>query len=276
MKFGLFVFCMTLVPLLSWAEDEKIAVQSMSELDGMQQDKLVNLRERSMIYSAFYSYDYKPKIFERYNPKEKWVGDKYSCYRNEFYDGKSEASIWLKNPNVLIHPVAGTLRHMFYGDTNNPVFCMYSQQLMFKPKSIVYKEDKKEIVVTYKAYNILLGIGSHTFGAIDFSLSPINAYDVGFNYMNLAKSSGVVTARELRGTSLKMAQASVLPLNEDVTVCNPCYTSGYGVCSCYVKDKDVQIELKSKNAELLFKLWRDKPKSKDDAADFYYRIRFIP
>ena len=111
MKFGLFVFCMTLVPLLSWAEDEKIAVQSMCELDEMSQEKLVNLRERSMIYSAFYSYDYKPKIFERYNPKEKWVGDKYSCYRNEFYDGKSEASIWLKNPNVLIHPVAGTLRH---------------------------------------------------------------------------------------------------------------------------------------------------------------------
>ncbi len=276
MKFWMLIFGLVCFTIDAWAKSENVAVQPMSELDGVSKERLIKLRERSMIYSAFYSYDYQPRIFERYNPKEKWVGDKYSCYRNEFYDGKSEASIWLKNPNVLIHPVAGTLRHMFYGDANNPVFCMYSQQLMFKPKSIVYKEDKKEIVVTYKAYNILLGIGSHTFGAIDFSLSPINAYDVGFNYMNLAKSSGVITARELRGTSLKMAQANVLPLNEDVTVCNPCYTSGYGVCSCYVKDKDVQIELKSKNAELLFKLWRDKPKSKDDAADFYYRIRFIP
>lgn len=68
-----------------------------------------------MIYSAFYRYDYQPKIFDRYDAKEKWIGNRYSCYRNRFYDGNSEASIWLKNPNILVHPFAGTIYHMYYG-----------------------------------------------------------------------------------------------------------------------------------------------------------------
>ena len=76
----------------------------------------------------------------------------------------------MKNPNILVHPFAGTIYHMYYGKTNNPVFCMYAKQLLFKPKSIVYNEEKKEITTTYKAYNILLGRGSHTFGALNFGL----------------------------------------------------------------------------------------------------------
>lgn len=276
MKFWMLIFGLVCFTIDAWAKSENVAVQPMSELDGVSKERLIKLRERSMIYSAFYSYDYQPRIFERYNPKEKWVGDKYSCYRNEFYDGKSEASIWLRNPNVLIHPVVGTLRHMRYGDTNNPVFCIYGAQLIFKPKSIVYDKEKKEIIVTYKTHNILLGIGSHTFGAIDFALSPINAYDVGFNFMNLVDSFGVAQAKEMRGMALKTAQANVLALNGDVAVCNPCYASGYGVCSCYVKETDMHVVLNAKRAEMLFKLWRKMPKSKNDEADFYYRIRFIP
>ena len=104
------------------AAGEKVPLQPMCDLDGKTNTDLVKMRAKSMIYSAFYRYDYQPKIFDRYDAKEKWIGDRYSCYRNRFYDGNSEASIWLKNPNILVHPLAGTIYHMNYGKTNNPVF----------------------------------------------------------------------------------------------------------------------------------------------------------
>ena len=228
-----------------------------------------------MIYSAFYRYDYQPKIFDRYDAKEKWIGNRYSCYRNRFYDGNSEASIWLKNPNILVHPFAGTIYHLYYGKTNNPVFCMYAKQLLFKPKSIVYNEEKKEITTTYKAYNILLGRGSHTFGALNFGLFPINAYDVGFNYISLAESKGLASCGRRDRKTLESAMGAVWALNEDVSVCNPCYERRDDVCTCYTKDGSLDVVLKRQNAEMLFKLWKEKPKSKNDDADFYYRIRFV-
>lgn len=89
------------------AAEERVSLQPMCDLDGKTKDDLVKLREKSMIYSAFYRYDYQPKIFDRYDAKEKWIGNRYSCYRNRFYDGNSEASIWLKNPNILVHPLQG-------------------------------------------------------------------------------------------------------------------------------------------------------------------------
>lgn len=274
---GLAAGCLMLLCLqgICLAAEERVSLQPMCDLDGKTKDDLVKLREKSMIYSAFYRYDYQPKIFDRYDAKEKWIGNRYSCYRNRFYDGNSEASIWLKNPNILVHPFAGTIYHMYYGKTNNPVFCMYAKQLLFKPKSIVYNEEKKEITTTYKAYNILLGRGSHTFGALNFGLFPINAYDVGFNYISLAESKGLASSGRRDRKTLESAMGAVWALNEDVSVCNPCYERRDDVCICYTKDGSLDVVLKRQNAEMLFKLWKEKPKSKNDDADFYYRIRFV-
>ena len=47
------------------AAEEIVSLQPMCDLDGKTKDDLVKLREKSMIYSAFYRYDYQPKIFER-------------------------------------------------------------------------------------------------------------------------------------------------------------------------------------------------------------------
>ena len=102
----LMLFCLQGICL---AAEERVSLQPMCDLDGKTKDDLAKLREKSMIYSAFYRYDYQPKIFDRYDAKEKWIGNRYSCYRNRFYDGNSEASIWLKNPNILVHPFAGTI-----------------------------------------------------------------------------------------------------------------------------------------------------------------------
>ncbi len=253
---------------------EKIVLQPMSELDGMTKEELVEHREKKMIYSSFYRYDYKTTIFDRLKDGEKWVGDKSSCYRNKFYDGKSEASIWLNNPNILVHLSLNAMYGMYYGNTYNPVFCMYAKQLLFKPKSIVYDEKKKEIVSSYKAYNVLLGIGSHTHGALSINLSAINAYDAGFNYINLAQANGIVFDSERSGKSMKSAMSEALAIRTDVAFCDPCYVKTPGACNCYRKEGEWTVKLDSPRAEMLFKLWKDQPKSVNDEADFYYRIKF--
>lgn len=120
------------------------------------------------------------------------------------------------------------------------------------------------------------GKGSHTFGELDFQLSPVNAYDVGFNYITLAESKGFSSGQREDRLGLDGMMGKVLRLNEDVTVCNPCYEQRGGTCLCYIKKGSIVVMLKDKNAEMLFKLWRDKPESQNDEADFYYRIRFVP
>ena len=46
---------------------------------------------------------------------------------------------------------------------------------------------------------------------------------------------------------------AVWALNEDVSVCNPCYERRDDVCTCYTKDGSLDVVLKRQNAEMLFK-----------------------
>ncbi len=255
---------------------EKVMIQSMSRYDGISREEIIKKREEKMIYSSFYRYDYKPKIFDAVKEGEKWPGNKASCSRYKLNDGLSEASIWINNPDILIH-MSGASKYFtgVYAGVYNPVFCVYAQQLLFKPLRIYFDSEKKEITSTYRAYNILLGIGSHTFGALDFYLSPINAYDVGFNYYAMVESKGISFDTDRNKNSAVKQLSDVVSTKARLAVCPRCFVREEGSCVCYKNKENQTVQLTSKRAEMLFKLWKEKPLSKDDEADFYYRIKFV-
>lgn len=255
---------------------ENIAIQPMSRYNGISKENLIKKRQEKMIYSSFYRYNYEPKIFDDVKEGENWIGDKISCARYKLNDGLSEASIWINNPNILVHmSMYSKYFTGVYAGEYNPVFCVYAKQLLFKPLKIIYDKEKREITSIYRAYNVLLGIGSHVFGALDFVFSPINAYDVGFNYYTVEESSGVTFDTEGNKRSTVKNLLDVVSTQARITVCPRCYVHGKESCMCYKNVENTIAQLTSKQAEILFKFWKEKPVSKNDEADFYYRIKFV-
>lgn len=255
---------------------ENIKIQPMSRYDGISKEELAKKRREKIIYSSFYRYDYEPKVFDDVKGGEKWVGDKASCSYYKFNDGVSEASIWINNPDILVH-MSGARKYFtgVYVGEYNPVFCTYAKQLLFKPLKMTIDKEKKEITSVYKAHNILLGIGSHVFGAIDFILSPVNAYDAGFNYYALAENSGITFDIEKNKRNSVEALTDIVSTRSRMEVCQQCYVHETESCMCYNNITNTAAQLTSKQAEMLFKFWKEKPKSKDAEADFYYRIKFV-
>ncbi len=255
---------------------ENIKIQPMSRYDGISREDIIKKRQDKMIYSSFYRYNYEPKVFDDVKEGEKWQGDKNSCARYKLNDGLSEASIWINNPDILVHM---TLYSKYftgvYAGEYNPVFCVYAKQLLFKPLRITYDKEKKEITSIYKAYNVLLGIGSHVFGALDFTFSPINAYDAGFNYYTMAESSGLTFSTQGNIRNSVKNLSDVVSTRAHMAVCPQCYINGKESCMCYKNVENMTAQLTSKQAEVLFKLWKENPKLKNDEADFYYRIKFV-
>lgn len=255
---------------------ENINIQPMSRYNGINKEELIKKRQEKMIYSTFYHYNYEPKVFNDVKNGENWVGDKNSCARYKLGDGLSEASIWINNPDILVHmSVYSKYFTGVYAGEYNPVFCVYAKQLLFKPLRIMYDKENKKITSVYRAYNVLLGIGSHVFGALDFVFSPINAYDVGFNYYTVVESNGMSFDIDKNKKETVQDLSGVVSTRARMTVCSPCYANEKESCLCYHNSENTKAQLTSKQAEVLFKFWREKPASKDDEADFYYQIKFV-
>ncbi|MCM1322577.1 MAG: hypothetical protein NC218_00130 [Acetobacter sp.] len=256
---------------------ERLLLQPMSEFDGKTKEEMEKHRKQKMINSVFYHYNYEPRCFGDIKADEKWVGDAASCWRNKFSDGLSEASIWINNPNILVHPSLDKKygAAVLYADMYNPVFCVYAKQLLFKPLRLMYDKEKKEITATYRAYNVLVGIGSHSNGALNIFLSTINAYDSGFNYFVLATAEDVEFNSERSSKKKYGALTKVSDTRTQFGFVEKCYLQSDYPCNNYRNVNDLAVRLQSKRAEMLFKFWKEKPASEKDKADFYYRIKFI-
>lgn len=260
--------CFALMMSNAKAAPITVDLSELEEFSGLSRSEIIRKRYEAVMSSPLYEfldedYSHNPDVFQ-IQDQAPWISaHEISCYgmrgNKNISQGPSRESLGILNPELLLH--LEILSYQFDKTGNG---CSEVDYLI--PCLVTYDEDNKRI----KAYIDYSSFLKKNKSLYNISLMDANAHDLGYNYVFATtedKDKLIWKSPENVTTSIIQTQGYYhLGLN----VCQE-----IGGCNNYSPSQPgYDFHLSALPLELHFKLWKERPTSADNEADFNYHLIF--
>lgn len=254
---------------------KELEVNSPSEYNFLSKDDIYRIRKKHVKYSIFAKENYEPseKVFGAIVDYKPWWGSmrcqplNYKGDRHEYIEGASIQSTQINNPNTL---VGLSSPYILWDIEQYQEFCT-SEYAKFIPQSINYSEKDNLIVTKYEVSKHFPKIRTNVNGKTVrylIQLSGLNALDFGYQYVYAYDTQNIKMYDE--NSNITQNEQTFKDYIHLGSSCG--YEGGCNNISPMQYDK--MFSVTDLPAEINLKLWKNKPHSKFQKADMYYRIIF--
>ena len=254
---------------------ETLKINPRSEYSFLTKKEIFDIRKRYVQDSIFARKNYKPSAreFGSIANNKPWWGNircqelDYKGDYTEHIQGKSEQSLKINNPNMLVS--LNNYVIPWHTEANDD-FCT-SEYSKFLPHSLKYDKNNKLLVIEYQVPRRFLDMRANISGnsvRFPIQLSGLNALDFGYKYV-YAFDTKNIQMYDYNNNITKHIGEFV----DYIHLGNSCkYKGGCNNISPVQFDK--MIMLTNLPAEINLKLWKNEPINKYIKADIYYKIVF--
>lgn len=254
---------------------ETLRINPRSEYSFLTKKEVFDIRKKYVQNSIFAHKNYEPSAreFGSIANNKPWWGNircqelDYKGDYTEHIQGKSEQSLKINNPNMLVS--LNNYVIPWHTEANDD-FCT-SEYSKFLPHSLKYDKNNKLLVIEYQVPRRFLDMRANISGnsvRFPIQLSGLNALDFGYKYV-YAFDTKNVRMYDYNNNITKHIGEFV----DYIHLGNSCkYKGGCNNISPVQFDK--MIMLTDLPAEINLKLWKNEPINKYIKADIYYKIVF--
>lgn len=254
---------------------ENLKINPRTEYSFLSKKEIFDIRKSYVQDSIFASKNYEPSIreFGSIVDNKPWWGEikcqpkDYNGDYHDFVQGKSEQSLKINNPNILV----GLNSLVVPWDTEaNESYCN-SEYSSFIPYSLKYDKKNKLFIIKYKVSRSFLDMRAKISGKkvrFPIQLSGLNALDFGYKYVYAFDTQNIQMYDHHDNITQHIGE-----FKDYIHLGHSCkYAGGCNNISPVQNDKIVMLT--DLPAEINLKLWKSEPINKYIKGNIYYRIVF--
>jgi hypothetical protein len=248
-----FLLCLLFITNTAFAKVISFPLNSPREYDFKDKDHIFSVRKKMLKkYPVFFSGNYEPNssVFSQIVEGKPWWGlQGIECKGpgKKAIDGASEESRFIDNPFLLIG-----VDQAYAAAPNEKAHCSDDYP---RPSNLKLNTDKKHFSVNYKVKKIA------------YRFVGRNALDFGVKYVYADKVKGI------KFNNNQNVSTDVYVFKDFIHLGNSCGYPG-GCNNGSPAQPELDFSIPNGSGSIHFKLWKTKPKSKDDKADMTYEISF--
>lgn len=257
-----------------------LAVNPPENFNDKTKQDIYDLRRRYVGNSPLYPENYEPsdEVFGQIVSSKPWRG-KYSapCESDDSNISRGEAllSPIVNNPNALIAPFALAITSNRSLDSD---YCKAHDSILFNPSKIEYNAAKKLLEITYPIDDIVIGKNQYE-QKIWLLLVALNARDAGYNYIAATDIQGGFfydSTWDNYSQTYKPydnIMKIVYNFHDYIHLGTSCGLAG-GCNNISPRQLPMEFALSERNANIMLKLWKKQPSSRNIAPDLYCNLIF--